>query len=80
MTDEEFERLDEAILSFFTGSEWDLIKAYLENEIYQMQADALEAKSWDKVNELRGEAKGINRILTLRDTVKKAQAVENAVV
>ena len=60
--------LETAILDRLSGPNWDLIKKGLAHEIYSSQAGALDASSWEKVNELRGFAKGIYYVMNLRET------------
>lgn len=62
------EALERAILDRLSGPNWDLIKQGLAAEIYSSQAGALDASSWEKVNELRGFAKGIYYVMNLRET------------
>lgn len=46
---------------------WKLIVEDAEKNIYNMQAEALEAPSFDKVNELRGEARQLAYVVNLQD-------------
>ena len=58
---------------------WILIKE-LESIIYHTQSNALEAPSWEKVNEDKGFAKGLAYIVNLRDTVKRQKEIYDAAV
>lgn len=42
----------------------------LERMVYNIQANALEAPSWDKVQEDKGFASGLNYIIRLRENSK----------
>ena len=44
--------------TMFATVGWKSLLAQLEQEIYEIQADALEASDWDKVCRLRGRAEG----------------------
>ena len=73
ITQEEF---NEAILEVTGGPAWDIVKSGLLNDIYQVQAGALDAKSWEKVCEDRGFAKGLMHVIALRETLIKAAEIE----
>jgi hypothetical protein len=64
MTQDQF---NEAILTCTGHPEWETVKKGLANDIYAAQAQALEAKSWDQVCELKGFAKGLAFIMGLRE-------------
>ena len=65
MTQDDF---NEAVLHCTGGPEWEIVKRGLANDIYQAQAQALEATSWDHVCELKGFAKGLAFIINLRES------------
>lgn len=65
---------NEAVLTCTGHPEWDLVKKGLSNDIYQAQAQALDAKSWEEVCELRGFAKGLAFIINLRENTLAARA------
>jgi hypothetical protein len=68
MTDEEWE---EAVLACTSpGDQWKIVQKGLSNEIYNAQANALDAADWGKVCELRGFAQGLAFMIGLRDNVK----------
>jgi len=69
-TDEKF---FEDMISLTGYREWSELVKDLESQIYHTQANSLEAKSWDEVNEARGFARGLAYIVNLRDTIKQAQ-------
>lgn len=52
---------------------WKRIVEEAKSEIYQLQAEALEAQSWDKVCELRGRAITAFRIVNLEDITAMAK-------
>lgn len=72
--------LDEAVISFFSGPEWETIKKGLEHDIYNIQASMLDVNSWDEVNQLKGFCRGIAYVINLRDSIKAARDSENAEV
>ena len=43
----------EAVLTCTGHPEWDIVKKGLANDIYQLQANALDAPSWEEVNRLK---------------------------
>lgn len=64
ITQDEF---NEAVLAVTSGPAWDIVKKGLSNDIYQLQAGALEANSWEAVKEARGFAAGLGYIINLRE-------------
>jgi hypothetical protein len=75
MTQEDF---NQAVLAVTSGPDWDVVKQGLANDIYQVQAGALDAKSWDAVCEARGFAAGLAYISNLRETTMQAMEIANA--
>lgn len=59
--------LEDATLEVTSGPEWDIVKKGLANEIYQQQAQALDAKDWGEVCRLRGFAQGIAHMMSMRE-------------
>jgi uncharacterized protein YbcC (UPF0753/DUF2309 family) len=71
MTQDDF---NNAVLTCTGHPEWELVKKGLANDIYQAQSRALDAKDWDEVCELKGFAKGLAFIISLREsTISAAQ-------
>jgi hypothetical protein len=68
------EQYTEAVLDVTGGSSWDIFKKGLEGDIYTLQAQALDAETWEQVCELRGFAKGLAFIMNLRENTKLAMA------
>ena len=66
MTDNEY---FEAVLTCTGHPEWDIVKKGLANDIYQLQASALDAPSWEEVNRLKGLAQGLAFAMNLREMV-----------
>lgn len=66
MTQDDF---NEALLDVTGGPQWDVVKKGLANDIYAAQAQALDAKSWEEVCELRGFAKGLAFVMNLRENL-----------
>jgi hypothetical protein len=64
MTQNEF---NNAVLSITGGPDWDIVKQGLSNDIYQVQAGALDAKNWTEVCEARGFASGLAYLINLRE-------------
>jgi hypothetical protein len=64
----------DAVLSVTGGPNWDIVKAGWANEIYELQAQMLDVKSWDEVCELRGFARGLAMAMNLRETVETQNA------
>ncbi|MHC4335370.1 MAG: hypothetical protein ACYSUV_16710 [Planctomycetota bacterium] len=77
MTQDDFNR---AVLHCTGGPEWDIVKKGLANDIYQTQARALDASSWDEVNEMKGFAKGLAFILNLRESTLSAMNQDSTVL
>ena len=75
MTQEEF---NNAVLNVTGGPDWDIVKQGLANDIYQVQAGALDAKSWEAVCEARGFAAGLAYISSLREQTLMAMEAANA--
>lgn len=71
-TDEKF---FEDMIALTGYPEWSELVKDLESQIYHTQANSLEAKTWEEVNEARGFARGLAYIVNLRDTIKQAQKV-----
>lgn len=66
----EDEKYYEKIVTLTAYPEWGDYVEELKKEIYQIQAEAFEAKNWDEFNVKKGEAKGLSRIVNLRaDTI-----------
>ena len=67
---------------------WKHVVKDAQKQIYEYQAMALEAKSWDEVNKLRGRAEQLNEIVMLEeitdslleDFEERLQEAENAPV
>ena len=70
MTQDQF---NDAVLDVTGGPNWDIVKKGLANDIYNTQAQALDAKSWEEVCELRGFAKGLAFVMRLRETIQAAK-------
>lgn len=66
------EQYNEAILDVTSGPSWDIVKKGLEADIYSIQAQALDATTWEQVCELRGFAKGLAFIVAIRENTKQA--------
>ncbi len=67
----------EAIMVLTGTPEFKVLVEELERMVYQSQANAFEASSWDKLQEDKGFAKGLAYIINLREnskTEKKANA------
>lgn len=75
MTDEE---LDEAVLSVTGNPNWNIVVKGLQNDIYGLQASALDAPDWDTVCRLRGQAEGLAFVINLRDTVIRSREVKES--
>lgn len=71
-----FEEADE----MFATAGWKNLVDELTREVYQLQADALEATSWDVVVRLQGLAEAYNRLIRLEEIadVTRAQALAEA--
>lgn len=75
MTQDDF---NAAVLNVTSGPDWDVVKQGLANDIYQVQAGSLDAKSWEAVCEARGFAAGLAYISNLRETTLMAMDAANA--
>lgn len=64
------EKYYEKIITLTAYPEWKDYVAELEKEIYQLQAEAFEAKDWDEFNVTKGMARGLARIVNLRADTK----------
>jgi hypothetical protein len=54
-----------------TGTpEFEVLVEELERMVYEIQANALEAPSWERVQEDKGFAKGLTYIINLREHTK----------
>jgi len=67
-----------AILSITAGPDWDIVKKGLSNDIYQVQAGALDAKTWEAVCEARGFAQALAYLINLRETTIRTMEVDDA--
>ncbi len=73
----ETDKYNEAMITLTSYPEWELFVKELANEIYQVQANALDdAEDWGDLCERRGECKGIARVINLRDDTKFRMQVE----
>lgn len=72
------EQFDEALLTVTGGADWAIVAKGLSNDIYQIQAGAFDAKSWEAVCEARGFAQGLAYVINLRENVIKAKEVGDA--
>lgn len=72
------EQFDQAVVNVTGAGDWDIIKQGLANDIYQIQAGALDAKTWEEVCEAKGFARALAYIINLRDNVTRANAAEAA--
>ena len=62
-----------------TGTpEWKVLVTELERMIYQSQANAFEAESWEKLQVEKGFSKGLMFIVSLRELLRKTREIENA--
>lgn len=68
----------EAMITLTAYPEWQEMVKDLESLIYHTQSNALEAKSWEILNENKGFAKGLQFVCDLRDRVKTMTQVEKA--
>lgn len=69
----------EAVINITADPAWADIVKDIKAEIYQIQAGSLEATNWDAVCEARGYAKGLARIVNLRDdAIRILQEAESA--
>lgn len=60
--------------SLFGTAGWRIIVEEARKQIYQFQADALEAKSWEQVLYLRGQAEQLARLINLQDLTTSLRA------
>jgi hypothetical protein len=60
----------EAMMTLTGLPEWELLVEELEKMVYEIQANALEASSWEKVQEDKGFAKGLAYMINLRQQTK----------
>jgi len=74
------EQFDEAVLELTGRPEWAVFEQGLKNEIYQSQARALSAESWEVVCRLRGFAEGLSFVGNLRAMTVAAQENNDASV
>jgi hypothetical protein len=71
----------EGILTVTAMPEWGAFVEDIKREIYHIQANALEHSTWEKVCEARGEARGLARIVNLRDdAIRLLQEADDAPV
>lgn len=68
----------DTILQLTAYPEWGMLVKELESIIYHTQSNALEAASWEKVQEDKGFAKGLAYIVNLRDTAKRQKEIYSA--
>jgi len=71
---EYFEKLED----LFGNPGWKLVVEEAKAQLYQFQADVLEARTWEAVCELRGQVMQLSRIINMEEVVSmlKAQAEE----
>lgn len=60
--------------SMFGTAGWRIVMDEARKQIYQFQADALEAKSYEQVCYLRGQAEQLARLLNLQDVTTTLRA------
>lgn len=70
------EQFNQAVLTVTAGPDWDIIKQGLSNDIYQVQAGALDAKTWEDVCEAKGFAGGLAYMINLRENTLQVMATE----
>jgi hypothetical protein len=70
-------KYNEAMITLTSYPEWELFVKELANEIYQTQANALEAEDWGDLNKKRGVCEGLARVINLRDDTKFRMQVED---
>jgi uridine phosphorylase len=66
----------EQMIQLTAYPEWGELVEELKRMIYNVQANALEAKSWEEVCENKGFAAGLAFLVNLREDTKKQQAIE----
>jgi hypothetical protein len=72
IADEQYVQLMEQL---FETQGWDILVEESRNQIYHYQAGALEAKSWEVVNQLRGKAEQLAELIAF-PTIIAAQKAE----
>lgn len=75
-TDFTQEQFNMAVLNVTAGPDWDIVKKGLANDVYQVQAGALDAESWEQVCESRGFAQGLAYMINLRENTLRVIEVE----
>lgn len=75
---EYFEKLQEV----FATEGWKLLIDEAKAQLYQYQADVMQAESWDQVCELRGQVTQLSRLINLEEVTDllKAQAEQQVLV
>ena len=53
---------------------WTILVEESEKEIYHIQADALEANSWEAIQQMRGRAEALNELITLEAMIASQRA------
>lgn len=74
LTQEQAQYYD-ALDEMFSTRGWKLFVEEATALIYQKQADALEQPSWDKVNELRGQALQLAEVVNFEETSRMQRAL-----
>jgi len=69
-----FDMLDET----FGTPGWSLLTDEAKRHIYKLQADALEAKTWDEVLIMRGRALQLDDLVNMRDAAQIARKAAEA--
>lgn len=67
---------NQAVLAVTSGTDWDIVKQGLSNDVYQVQSGALDAKTWELVCEARGFAQGLAYMINIRENTIKAINIE----
>lgn len=60
------EQLNDALLTVTGSREWEIVVKGLQNDIYQYQANILDAQSWEEVCEIKGFVRGLAYVINLR--------------
>jgi hypothetical protein len=60
----------EAIMTLTGLPEWEMLTEELAKMVYEIQANALEASSWEQVQQDKGFAKGLAYMINLREDTK----------
>lgn len=60
----------EGIMTLTGTPEWEMLVEELEKMVYEIQANALEAGSWEQVQQDKGFAKGLAYMIHLRENTK----------